>query len=143
MALTPAQFLKKWTDTHTELSLSGMDKNKSTIKTHPSDKNISCRGKIPGKNIIEKKCFEDRRNKILECLCDAFEVRAKDLVQEDALKIADRIVKFLPQKVEQDVSANFTFADMIHKASLSMENYQTIDVSNEEKEDTGEHGQDD
>lgn len=136
MALTPEQFLNKWVDTHTELGLQDEFGAKSLVKKNPEDKNIPQKGKIPGKRLIEAECAKERADKLSQMLYDAVEVTSVELIQMNPLQIIDRIVKLNPpsQHVKQDVNTNFTFADMVHKASLELENYQDVEVDAKEND---------
>ena len=126
--MNPEEFKARYTDTHTELqALEVMRSKGSLITAHPEDKNITVRGKIPGKALIESKSMKDRAEGLSHCLMDAIGARISDLMEIPMEKLVSLGIKTLPQKIDQETTHTFTFADMVKKASLEVENYQTID----------------
>ena len=131
--MTPEEFKRRYEDTHTELQLLElMNSNKSLIKTHPEDKNITRDHKIPGKKLIESLAMEERAEGISHVLLDACGARIGDLMEMPVDKLYSLAIKTLPQKVAQTIDHNFTFADMVKKASLEVETYDTIDEEQSE-----------
>lgn len=96
----------------------------SLIKSSPGDKNISRKKKIPGKDIIEKKAFENRADEFKHYLMDAVSVKGADILDMDLKDILNLVVKTLPTKTENKTEHTFTFADMVVKAKK----VDTIDV---------------
>jgi len=126
--MTPEQFRATYEDTHTEFQvLDLLEKGGSLIKVHPGDKNITIRHKIPGKALIESIEMEKRADGLSHCLLDAIGARIGDLMDIPMEKLVSLGIKTLPQKIDQKMEHNFTFADMVKKASLEVENYETID----------------
>lgn len=122
------EFKRIYSDTHTEMQLiEELGKSKSLIHRHPSDKNITKYGKIPGKALIEHKAMEKRAEGLSHCLLDAISARVGDLMEIPMEKLVALGIKTLPQKVESHIDHSFTFADMVKKASVEVENYETID----------------
>ena len=134
------EFARKYFGTHTELSaltrLEEGQKHRSLIGSHPEDKNIPYRGKIPGKNLIEKKCFKDREDNFKNYLLDAVAVRNKEILNKEEMPFKDLLnfaTKVLSNKVEGEVNHNFTYADMVMRASKNLEKVHTVDVTNAEQ----------
>lgn len=138
--MSKEQFKKKWLDTHTELTM--LDKleasRQSLVKNSPGDKNIKTRGKIAGKNLIEKKCKEDRDNQLKEMLLDAVSVNAEKLVEaknfDEAHKLTKLAISMIPQKIQSKNETTFTFADMVRRVTLEAEIPKTIDMVEDESE---------
>ena len=134
--MTKDQFNRKYVDTHkglhcAEVLHKGAYKNSSLIKHSPGDKNITQRGKIKGKNLIEAKCMKDRAEDVKHFFVDAMAVRGKEILNKEDMpfdKLVNAVIKVLPQQVEQTIEANMTFADIIRKASNIRKNEDTIDV---------------
>ncbi len=132
------QFKRKYLDTHKGIHCvsdlnNGTFNKGSLIKNSPGDKNITQRGKIKGKNIIEHKAMEKRSEDKKHYIMDAVSVRGMEILDKEAMpfpKLLDSMIKILPQKVEAQV-AHFTYADMVKQAHM---NKETIDVENESKE---------
>jgi len=116
------EFNRKYMDTHTELSaLDRLEQGRkgSVVKHSPGDKNIYSRGKIPGKNVIENKCFEKRAEDTKHYLLDALEVRSLDILDKEQMpidKLVNSVIKTLPQKQEVKLEGEFTFASMLEIA---------------------------
>ena len=130
--MTPEQFKELYMDTHTEFQVLDMlekgafDKG-SLVKVSPGDKNITIRHKIPGKALIESIEMEKRADGLSHCLLDAKGARIGDLMDIPMDKLVSLAIKANPQKIDQTIDHSFTFADMVKKASLEVENYETID----------------
>jgi len=125
--MTPEEFKRRYEGTHTELQVADLTYGQSLIKNSPGDKNITTRGKIPGKALIEAKAMEDRAEGLSHCLMDAVSARVGHLMEIPMDKLVALAIKTLPQKVDQKIDHSFTFADMVKRASLEVENYQTLD----------------
>ena len=139
--MSKEQFMRKYIDTHKGIHCfsdlkNRSFKNSSLIKDSPGDKNIGERGKIPGKNIIESKCMEDRAEDKQHYIMDAVEVRGAEILDKEAMpfdKLLNSMIKIMPQKIEQK-TVNFTFADMIKQATMDEEaEKNTIDIQNKEE----------
>ena len=132
--MTPEEFKSTYQDTHTEFQvLDLLEKGGSLIKVHPGDKNISVRGKIPGKALIESKEMEKRQEGLSHCLFDAVGARVGDLMEIQMDKLVALAIKSAPQKIDQKIEGNFTFAEMVKIASTE----NTIEVEIDEvQEDT-------
>ena len=111
------EFKRIYTDTHMELQVADLMHGQSLIKVHPGDKNISARGKIPGKALIEKKAMDERAEGMAHCLMDAVGARVGDLMDIPMDKLVSLAIKANPQKLEQKIEGNFTFAEMVKIAS--------------------------
>ena len=126
--MNPEEFIRKYEDTHTELSvIDKLASSGSLIEKHPEDKNITVKGVIPGKHLIESRATEKRAEGLLHCLFDACSARIPDLMEMPIDKLVALTIKASPQKIDQKIEHEFTFADMVKKASLEVENYETID----------------
>ena len=119
--MTPEEFKKTYTDTHTELQVADLMHGQSLIKVHPGDKNITVRGKIPGKALIEKKAMDERAEGMAHCLMDAVGARVSDLMDIPMDKLVSLAIKANPQKLEQKIEGNFTFAEMVKIASTEID----------------------
>ena len=93
------QFLRKWEDTHAELSLG----KKNNIK-HPEDKNIWYRGKIPGKRLIEKQAMDKRADDLRHMLLDVVATRSSELLDADIIKMVSLAIRALPQQINANVN---------------------------------------
>jgi len=128
--LSKEQFKRKWVDTHTELSaldLLEQGRKGSLLVKHNEDKSIKMRGKIPGKNIIEKKSIENQEKNLKEFILDASMVRSSEILDMDYAKLLSIAVKLVPTQVENRGTVNFTFGDMVRKANISLEKVDTIE----------------
>ena len=133
--MTPEEFRRTYEDTHTELqALELMRNNGSLIKTEPGARNITVNGKIPGKALIEKRAMEERAEGLAHCLMDAVGARVGDLMDIPMDKLVSLAIKANPQKIDQTIDHSFTFADMVKKASLEVENYETIETADHEEQ---------
>jgi len=133
--MSKEQFHRKWADTHTELS--ALDRleggRQSLIKDSPGDKNIYTKGKIPGKNVIEKKAFEERAENFKHYVMDAVCVRSKDILDKEQMpidKLLNTVVKTLPQRQELKVEGEFTFANMIEIAKQQSNEAEDAEYNN-------------
>ena len=127
--MTPEQFIRKYQDTHTELeALEHFQKNKSLVKYEPGDKNIEKKKAIPGKHLIESIETEKRAEGLQHVLLDACSARIKDLMDIPMEKLVGLTIKTLPQKIDGKMEHSMTFADIVRKASIEIENYEDIDV---------------
>jgi hypothetical protein len=118
--MTPEEFKKTYLDTHMELAVTdvlnkGAFNNGSLMKMEPGDKNITKRGKIPGKKMIEAKAMEDRAEGLSHCLMDAIGARVDELLVIPMDKLVSLGIKTLPQKIDQKVDGNFTLVDMVQR----------------------------
>jgi hypothetical protein len=126
--MKPEEFKSLYMDTHMELQvLEKLNDTGTLIKDSPGDKNITRRYKIPGKALIESIEMEKRADGLSHCLMDAIGARVGDLMDIPMEKLVALGIKTLPQKVDSKMEHTFTFADMVKKASLEVENYDTID----------------
>ena len=121
------EFKRIYTDTHMELQVADLMHGQSLIKVHPGDKNITVRGKIPGKALIEKLAMDERAEGMAHCLMDAVGARIGDLMDIPMDKLVSLAIKANPQKLEQKIEGNFTFAEMVKIAST-----EDIDVEIDE-----------
>ena len=126
--MTPEEFTKRYTDTHMELQIADLTYGQSLIKKHPGDKNITIHGKIPGKALIEAKAMEDRAEGLSHCLMDAVSARIPHLLEIPMDKLVALAIKSAPQKIDQKIEGNFTFAEMVKIASTEKD----IDVEIDE-----------
>jgi len=132
--MTPEEFKRTYEDTHTELqALEMMRNNGSLIASEPGDRNITVRGKIPGKSLIEAREMDKRAEGLSHCLMDAVGARVGDLMDIPMDKLVSLAIKSNPQRIDQTIDHSFTFADMVKKASLEVENYDTIETNDEEQ----------
>ena len=122
--LSKEQFKRKYLQGHQELMIADKLRGGSLIKSSPGDKNIKSKKKIPGKDIIEKKAFENRADEFKHYLMDAVSVKGADILDMDLKDILNLVVKTLPTKTENKTEHTFTFADMVVKAKK----VDTIDV---------------
>jgi hypothetical protein len=143
------EFERRYVDTHTEIkglsALNGMEKgrfnNSSLIKNSPGDKNIYQRGKIPGKNLIEKDCMHERQEKVTGYLIDALDIRKREILNKEDYQIKDlinAIVRLMPQKVESDVNTTHTFADEVKRLTIEKKKYTAIDADMSSEETVNE-----
>ena len=117
--MTPEEFIRKYEDTHTELeALDALRDNKSLIKVHPEDKNITKYGKIPGKALIEAKAFDKRTEGFKHLIFDACGARLPDLMEMPVDKLFSQAAKLIPNQLEQKIEGNFTLVNMIQKAHI-------------------------
>jgi len=121
------EFKRIYTDTHMELQVADLMHGQSLIKNSPGDKNITVRGKIPGKALIEKIAMDERAEGMAHCLMDAVGARVGDLMDIPMDKLVSLAIKANPQKLEQKIEGNFTFAEMVKIAST-----EDIDVEIDE-----------
>jgi hypothetical protein len=129
--MTPEEFKKIYTDTHLEFQLTdalnaGSFNKGSLIKTSPGDKNITVRGKIPGKALIESREMDKRAEGLSHMVLDACGARASDLMEIPADKLFALAAKLLPQKTESKIDANFTLVNMIQQSQKAK--VETIDA---------------
>ena len=115
------EFKRIYTDTHMELQVADLMHGQSLIKNSPGDKNITVRGKIPGKALIEKKAMDERAEGMAHCLMDAVGARIGDLMDIPMDKLVSLAIKANPQKLEQKIEGNFTFAEMVKIASTEID----------------------
>ena len=144
--MTEEQWIRKYVGTHKGIHClsdlaAGAGRNGSLIKMSPGDKNIMANHNIHGKNLIEKKCMEDRAEDFKHFLLDTNDVRANSALDQNLLPYKDLlalIVKTLPQKVEQK-TVNFTFADMVQQAALDKGKIVDVEPIASNDESTGEN----
>jgi hypothetical protein len=103
---------------------------------HPENRNISSNPavKIPGKNLIEKRCYKENIEKTKGYIFDAIEVRNKEILDPAEMpitKLMDLAVKLMPQKVEGEVEHKFTYGDLILKASQNIDRVSMIQPAQE------------
>jgi hypothetical protein len=134
------EFERRYVDTHTEIkaqslltgATSGQFRPKNNIRMEPGDKNAKRVGQL--KKPIEKHCLEVQQNKMVGYLGDALDVRRKEILNKNDYpidKLINALIKLMPQKVESEVNASMTFADMIKSVTLEQKRYKAIDAEDE------------
>ena len=129
--MNPEEFISTYKDTHMEFQLTdalnagSFDKG-SLIKTSPGDKNITVRGKIPGKALIESREMDKRAEGLSHCLMDAVGARIDNLMEIPMDKLVSLAIKTLPQKTESKIEGNFTLVNMIQQSQKAK--VETIDA---------------
>ena len=120
--MSKEQFKRKYIDTHTELQcIDHMSKRDM--------KNIS-----KYKKKVEKDSAEERIDKLSQMLTEAVGCRSDELIDSEALPMKDLLLATLrahPQraKIENTGTVNFTFADMMTKANITMNKIDDVDVT--------------
>ena len=132
------EFLRKYTDTHTELQMIEQMTKKgnkgSVISKHPSDYNVKNNKYEVAKKKIEKKAMTERADDYRNFVLDATSVRAKDILTMNAKDLFYLAAKVLPQQLESKVENTFTFAEFA-KNSYENANAETIDVEVEDPDE--------
>ena len=131
------EWIRKYTDTHTELSVIEKLSSTNSIKKHPSDLNAKHVKKI--KAPYEAQGLVKQKQNITDMLEDAVHVRAEELLDPSSLpmdKLLTAVTKFKPPTQEITASAN-TFAELIIQAHNKgkderIQKADTIDVRPED-----------
>lgn len=129
-SMTADEFKRKYDNSWVEIKAQSLLKGDkygtrpNNIK-HPENHNISSKPwvKIPGKNLIEKRCYKENIEKTKGYIFDAIEVRNKEILDPAEMpitKLMDLAVKLMPQKVEGEVEHKFSYGDMVLKASQNL-----------------------
>lgn len=119
-------------DTHSELQVmeQGSYAGGSLIASNPEDKNISRNYKIPGKNVIERKCLAERADNLRDFLLDVVEVRSTEVLEDMPI---DKVLHYalkaaVPQMVHTKNEHSFSFADMAKRAYDNSDEVIDIDA---------------
>lgn len=133
-----SEFNRKYKDSHTEIKAQsimkqGFSGGRGNNLKHPSDRGINSNPAvpIPEKHEIEKKCYEKQQQRNKEYFSDAFWVRKAEVLDPEAMpisKLSDLIVKMMPQKVEGNVTHEFSYADMVLTAAKNLNQLEHLEV---------------
>ena len=116
------EWKRRYIDTHAEMSvteaLSAGAYNKGSLAVHePGDKNITQRGKIPGKNLIEAEEMKKRNEVLDNFIHDTIQLRAEDILDVKYEKLLDLALRARPKVIEGKMEHEYTFSDMVKNAS--------------------------
>jgi hypothetical protein len=127
------EFKKKYSnDTHLGIHCASelAGSNGSLIKSSPGDRNVTP-FRIPGKELIEDKCSEERADGFKNYLLDAVEIRKNEILdKKDVPMVAllQIVSRNIPQKTESKNEHTFTFADMVKRATIELSKVDTVEV---------------
>jgi hypothetical protein len=130
--MSKEQFKKKWEDSHTELTASellqaGRQGNLARVGKKELARIDSA------KRLAEQAGIEKRAENLSNFLLDATAIRSEEILNKEELpidKLLNLTIKTIPQqgKIEHTGNVEFTFADMVKRASIELEKVETIDV---------------
>jgi len=130
-------FKREYVDSHTEIKVlsalnslhKGSYKNGSLSKMEPGDKNAERYQVL--KKPIERECMEVQREKAVNCLFEAFDIRKKEILNKKDFSMKDLLgamAKLMPQKSESKVETTHNFAEEIKRLTLEKKTYKAIDA---------------
>ena len=135
--MTKEQFKARWLDTHTEVCATDVLRKGSFANGSLARETLSRSDMAEinvAKKAIEREGVAKRAENLTNFMLDSVEVRGSEVLDPDKLPIKDLLgltIKLMPQqaKIQHTGEVNFTFTDMIAKASIDLDRIEDIDVS--------------